>query len=95
MLLKAHLLGFKQKGRQFCLVAVNKQKISYLLSAEVFCRAPNSSGGSVSKESACNTGDLDSIPGLERSLGGQHGNPLQYSCLKNLHEQRSLVGYGP
>ena len=31
------------------------------------------------KESACNAGDLSSIPGLERSPGGGHGNPLQYS----------------
>ena len=29
------------------------------------------------------TGDVDSIPGLERSLGVGNGNPLQYSCLKN------------
>ena len=28
-------------------------------------------------------GDLDSIPGLGRSPGGGHGNPLQYSCLEN------------
>ena len=28
-------------------------------------------------------GDLGSIPGLGRSLGGGHGNPLQYSCLEN------------
>ena len=35
------------------------------------------------KESACNVGDLGSIPGLGRSPGGGHGNPLQYSCLKN------------
>ena len=41
------------------------------------------SGGSDSKESACNVGDLGSIPGLGRSLGGGHGNPLQYSCLEN------------
>ena len=27
--------------------------------------------------------DLDSIPGLERSPGGEHGNTLQYSCLEN------------
>jgi len=27
--------------------------------------------------------DGDSIPGLGRSLGGGHGNPLQYSCLEN------------
>ena len=27
--------------------------------------------------------DIDLIPGLERSPGGGHGNPLQYSCLEN------------
>ena len=27
--------------------------------------------------------DVDSIPGLRRSLGGGHGNPLQCSCLEN------------
>ena len=47
------------------------------------------------KESACNAGDLGSIPGLGRSLGGGHGNPLQYSYLENPHEQRSLAGYRP
>ena len=35
------------------------------------------------KESACNAGDLGLIPGLERSPGGGHGNPLQYSCLES------------
>ena len=29
------------------------------------------------------TGDAGSLPGLERSPGGGHGNPLQYSCLEN------------
>ena len=52
-------------------------------------------GGSDSKESSCNAGDLGSIPGLERSPGGGHGNPLQYSCLENCHGQRSLAGYSP
>ena len=33
-------------------------------------------GGSVGKESACNVGDLGSVPGLGRSPGGGHGNPL-------------------
>ena len=37
-------------------------------------------GGSDGKESACNVGDLGSIPGLGRFPGGGHGNPLQYSC---------------
>ena len=40
-------------------------------------------GVSDSKESAYNMGDLGSIPGLGRSPGGGHGNPLQYSCLEN------------
>ena len=47
-------------------------------------------GGSVGKESACDAEDLSSIPGLGRFPGGGHGNPLQHSCLENLHGQRSL-----
>ena len=39
--------------------------------------------GSDSKESACNAGDLGSVPGLGRSSGELNGNPLQYSCLEN------------
>ena len=35
------------------------------------------------KESACNVGDLGSIPGSGRSPGEGNGNPLQYSCLEN------------
>ena len=42
-----------------------------------------SSSGSDSKESACNEGDLGSVPGLGRSPGGGLGNPLQHSCLEN------------
>ena len=37
-------------------------------------------------------GDLGLTSGLERSPGGGHGKPLQYSCLENLHGQRSLEG---
>ena len=40
-------------------------------------------GGSAGKESTCNAGDLGLIPGLGRSPGGGHGNPLKYSCLEN------------
>ena len=40
-------------------------------------------GGLDSKESACNAGDLGSIPRLGRSPGERNGNPLQYSCLEN------------
>jgi len=37
------------------------------------------SDSSVHKESACNAGDLGSIPGSERSAGEGIGYPLQYS----------------
>ena len=40
-------------------------------------------GGSDSKVSILNAGDLGSIPGSGRSPGEGHGNPLQYSCLEN------------
>ena len=40
-------------------------------------------GGSDGKESTCNVGDLDSIPGLGRFPGEGNGNPLQCSCLEN------------
>ena len=40
-------------------------------------------GGSDGKESACNVGDLGSVPGSGRSPGEGNGNPLQYSCLGN------------
>ena len=39
--------------------------------------------GSDGKASACNAGDLGSIPRLGRSPGEGNGNPLQYSCLEN------------
>ena len=52
-------------------------------------------GGSDSKESAYNVGDLSSIPGLGGSLGGGHGNPLQHFCLENPCGQKSLAGYSP
>ena len=49
-------------------------------------------GDSDGKESACNAGDLSSIPRLGRSPGGGHGSPFQYSCLENPHRQRNLAG---
>ena len=45
-------------------------KISFLLASD-------------GKESTCHAGDPGLIPGLGRSPGGGHDNPLQYSCLEN------------
>ena len=52
-------------------------------------------GGSDSKESPCNVGDLGSIPGMERYPGEGNGNPLQYPCLENPYGQKSLGSYSP
>ena len=37
----------------------------------------------MAKNPPANARDADLIPGLERSPGGGHGSPLQYSCLEN------------
>ena len=50
----------------------------------------------VVKSPPANAGDVRGaglIPGQGRFPGGGHGNPLQYSCLENPPEQRSLAGY--
>ena len=44
---------------------------------------PNLPGGSISRESTCNAGDPDSIPGRGRSPGEGNGYSLQYPCLGN------------
>ena len=49
----------------------------------MFCPTKGFLGGSNGKGSACNVGDLGSIPGLGRSLEGGNGNPLQDSYLEN------------
>ena len=67
-----------------------------LISSHILTLGNNPLGfpdGSDGKESICNVGDLGSIRGLGRSPGGRHGNLLQYSCLPNPHDQRSLAGY--
>ena len=53
-------------------------------------------GGSDSKESACNAGDLGSIPGLGRYTGKGNSNPLQYFCLENFMDMdKRALAYSP
>ena len=52
----------------------------------------------VVKNLPANAGDIRDvglIPGSGRSPGGGYGNPLQYSCLENPTDKRSLAGYSP
>ena len=51
-------------------------------------------GGSDSKESACNAEDLGSIPGLGRLPEEGHGNPLQYTCLENPMDREAWWAIG-
>ena len=51
-------------------------------------------GGPVVKNPPANAGDVrDMVWSLDWE--GEHGNPLQYSCLENSCCQRSLAGYSP
>ena len=64
--------------KTFTLVILFRKQVEELLYMSL--GFPSSSNG---KESSCNVGDLGSIPGLGRTPGERHGNPLQYSCLEN------------
>ena len=55
-------------------------KIAFIGHVHLTASKPFSSDG---KASACNAGDLGSIPGSGGSPGEGNGNPLQYSCLEN------------
>ena len=57
--------------------------INHKRNTMVYFLHPGFPGGSDSRESAFNVGHLGTIPGLGRSPGGGHGNPLQSSCLEN------------
>ena len=52
-------------------------------------------GGSAGKESACNAGDLGSIPELGRSPREGKGYPLQYSGLENSTDRGAWRAYSP
>ena len=66
---------------------------THLNSSEFYCVIGRVSSGSEVKNLPANAGDTGLIPGSERSPGGGNSKPLQYSCLKKFHGQRSLVGY--
>ena len=67
----------------------NLNLLPYPTSSKKF---PGFSGGSDSKESACNAGDPGLIPRSERFHGEGNGNPLQYSCLEKTQWTEELGG---
>ena len=60
-----------------------KATLLHLVGTMTFPEAPGLPRWCRDKESACNVGDLGSIPGLGRSPGEGNGNWLWYSCLEN------------
>ena len=69
----------------FSVCTFHSKKCSQKCSDNTSYGLVNFNQGFPGKESICNAGFLGSIPGLGRSPGGEHGNPLQYSCLENPH----------
>ena len=61
----------------------------------ISCSSGTSLVAQIVKNRPAMPGDQGSIPGLGRSPGEVNGNPLQYSCLENPMDKRSLVGYSP
>ena len=73
----------KDVGHLSTEIDTSSSKLSAIFINEVNKEDKGFPGGSDGKESACNTGELGSIPGLGRCPGEVQGNPLQYSCLEN------------
>ena len=71
-----YLLSFFHKGNHYPKFGVY-HPCTYFRDSQVALVAKNLAA------SAGDTRNLGSIPGLRRSPGGGHGNPLQYSCLDN------------
>ena len=71
--------GSSPMGSNLCLLHLLQWQVDSLLYTLKRCFPGRSDG----KESACNAGNLGSIPGSKRSPGEGNGYPLQYSCLEN------------
>ena len=83
--LKSFLMRVKEENEKTGLkLNIKKTKNHGILPHHFMVNRRVSSGGSDGKVSACNAGDLGSIPGSGRSSGEVNDNPLQYSCLENL-----------
>ena len=79
-------LGSQSRNRYMVCKMIVASHPFNLASPSAYWGFPGSSDG---KASACNAGDLGSIPGSGRSPGEGNGNPVQYSCLENPMDQRA------
>ena len=72
-----------QPGSQEGLLPVDTQEHTDKLYSTKVKSSWGFPGGSAVKNLPADAGDVGSTPGSGRSPGGGHGNPLQYSCLRN------------
>ena len=72
-----------QKNRYVVVLFLITSKCDFILKWVMITYLYSVPGGSDSKASACNAGDLGLIPGSGRPPGEGNGNPLQHSCLEN------------
>ena len=77
-----YLTNSNLSGHMWLLAAIMDGQI-YSVIDHIFIYIYHFAGSSDGKESACNTGDVGSIPRLGRFPGEGNVNPLQYSCLEN------------
>ena len=83
------------KLKRFCTVkeTIKETKRQHTISVKIFANdifyneLPQWFSNKESTWNPRDTGDMDLIPGSERSPGGWHGNRIQYSCLKNLMDR--------
>ena len=78
-----------------CTFIIGKKQLDSLLgvhASDSYYRGRGFPGGSDGKESACNAGDLGSIPGLGKSPEEGNGYPLLYSCLGNPMDKGAWQG---
>ena len=66
------------------------ERTNWESSIDIYVHTLGLPGNSNGIESACNAGDLGLIPGLGRSPGEGHGNPLQYFGLENSMTVKSM-----
>ena len=74
-------------GSQLMMVQLDFLTLQWASQVVLVVKNPSATAGDIR--------DMGSIPEWERSPGGEHGNPLQHSCLENPMDREALQAYSP
>ena len=85
----------KFQGDPWSLITTLRMSASFLMTLSQVGFLTLASSSKVTVYNSGDVRDIGLIPVFGRSPEGGHGNPLQYSCLENPYEQKSLEGYSP